>query len=380
MLDSILRPVSLPRRLLGAPAPCDLFNEKGTLLLRSGAPIPPHVEATHRLGRLYCRASQAAHISTADPISDLCELAAQLAVITERIEFRHYACADDLQALAQRLLALWSLDADACLGYVRRVRLGRPSVHHVVHAALLAAELAAANGSPRATTLNLVGAALTMNVGSMILHDEMFEFIGTPDEATREDIHAHPAEAARLLERLDGLPEEWTATVLESHERLDGSGYPTGLRRTEISLPARMLHVADTLAACLGGRKGRPPRAWLLNQARDARRLGRHIFGSNIERLDQTLVRIMTARLGAFPPGTLVRLSNGETAIIARRGSGHARQPRAVMAILAAGGKPLETPRMRPVDARELRIVGYVEASPSHLTHLNWPGLWGYRH
>lgn len=38
-------------------------------------------------------------------------------------------------------------------------------------------------------------------------------------------------------------------TVLEHHERLDGSGYPGGLKGTEISLEARILSVADVVEA-----------------------------------------------------------------------------------------------------------------------------------
>lgn len=380
MLDSILRPVTLPRSLLGSTAPCDLFNARGTLLLRSGAPIPPHVESSRHRNRVFCLASHAEQISAADPVGDLKKLAARLSALAEKIEFRQPASARGLIELAEGLFALWSQDADACLGYVRRVRVARPSVHHAVHAALLAAELAAATGSSRPATLNLIGAALTMNVGSMILHDEMFDLVGEPDAPTQDDIHVHPAEAARLLERLGGLPDEWITTVLESHERLDGSGYPLGLRRAEISLPARMLHVADTLAACLGGRRARPPRAWLLNQTRDTRRLGRHVFGRDAERLDQSLVRLMLGRLSAFPPGTLVRLSNGEVGVVARRESRSAWQPQAALAIVSAHGRLLEVPRARQLNARELRVVAYVEEAPARLAHVDWPGLWGYRH
>jgi HD-GYP domain-containing protein (c-di-GMP phosphodiesterase class II) len=37
--------------------------------------------------------------------------------------------------------------------------------------------------------------------------------------------------------------------ILEHHERLDGSGYPRGLKGEEISLEARILAIADTVEA-----------------------------------------------------------------------------------------------------------------------------------
>jgi HD-GYP domain-containing protein (c-di-GMP phosphodiesterase class II) len=39
------------------------------------------------------------------------------------------------------------------------------------------------------------------------------------------------------------------AIVLQHHERMDGSGYPRGLRGDEILLEARILAVADTVEA-----------------------------------------------------------------------------------------------------------------------------------
>jgi HD-GYP domain-containing protein (c-di-GMP phosphodiesterase class II) len=44
----------------------------------------------------------------------------------------------------------------------------------------------------------------------------------------------------------------------QHHERLDGSGYPRGLRGEEIMLPARILAVADVVEAMASHRPYRP--------------------------------------------------------------------------------------------------------------------------
>lgn len=380
MLESILRPVTVPSHLLGTVSPCDLFNARGTLLLRTGTPIPEHVESMQHRHRLFCKAGNANLISSTDPIGELRFLAARLSVLAERVEYRRPFNAHSFITMAENLHDLWSQDADACLGYARLVHLERPSVHHAIHAALLAAELGMANSMARQERIMLIGAALTMNLGSMILHDEMHELIGEPDAATREDILAHPAEAARLLKRMDMIPHQWMIAVLESHEHLDGTGYPLGLKRVEISLLARMLRIVDTLAARLSGRKGRPPRPWLIHQARDTRRLTQHVFGSDLEHLDQSLVRLLMRRLGAFPPGALVRLSNSEIALVGRRHSKGARQPQEVISIISAHGRPLDTPRARKISARELKINGYADDFQPQLAHLDWQTVWGYHH
>ena len=46
--------------------------------------------------------------------------------------------------------------------------------------------------------------------------------------------------------------------VLQHHERLDGSGYPEGLKRNEILREARILAVADVVTAMASPRPYRP--------------------------------------------------------------------------------------------------------------------------
>ena len=51
-----------------------------------------------------------------------------------------------------------------------------------------------------------------------------------------------------------GIPEPLRVMVLQHHERLDGSGYPFGLRANEITLGARIIAVADVFDAMASNR------------------------------------------------------------------------------------------------------------------------------
>ena len=55
-----------------------------------------------------------------------------------------------------------------------------------------------------------------------------------------------------------GLPASVTDAVLQHHERLDGSGYPAGLRGDEIGEFARIIAVADVVEAMSSHRPYRP--------------------------------------------------------------------------------------------------------------------------
>ena len=99
-----------------------------------------------------------------------------------------------------------------------------------------------------------------IRVGSMI-HD--VGKIGIPDhilakpEMLTEDEYAvvrqHPDIGERIVRQVHLLREECSA-IHEHHERLDGSGYPHGLKGDQISLIGRIVAVADVYDALTSNR------------------------------------------------------------------------------------------------------------------------------
>ena len=72
-----------------------------------------------------------------------------------------------------------------------------------------------------------------------------------------EMIKSHPQAGYDILKNLD-FPWPVAQAVLQHHERLDGSGYPQGLKDADIILEARILMVADVVEAMFGYRPYRP--------------------------------------------------------------------------------------------------------------------------
>lgn len=380
MLDSTYRPVAFPKEWAGYPAPCDFFDQRGRLLLRAGFPMPLRDEHPLQPQRVYCQASQAHHISPTNPIEQLHRVGGQLAHLAESAVSGRYVDAMEFFDLAQALFDLWAMDADACVGYARLIAFDRPSIRHAILAALFSAELGAANGLHVPAVVEVMGAALTMNLASMPMHDEMFGLSGGLPPGMREEVLMHPADGVRLLQTIGGFSQGWLDAVAHHHENVDGSGYPNALVRADIGLPARMLRIADLLSARLLGRKRRAPRAWNIHQARDTRRLIQHVFGGDLERIDRTLARLLMTRLGAFPPGSLVRLSSGELAVVSRRQAGSKPVPHEVMVFVGANGKAGERLRLREVGTRDCRILSYVHDEVTRLPAHDWQQVWGYHH
>jgi putative nucleotidyltransferase with HDIG domain len=87
---------------------------------------------------------------------------------------------------------------------------------------------------------------------------------GRPSAQEWEVIRQHPIEGSRLAEEMEFLPHttgEVAKIVRAHHERVDGSGYPDGMREEEIPLEAKILGVADAFEAMTAQRSYRPKRA-----------------------------------------------------------------------------------------------------------------------
>jgi putative nucleotidyltransferase with HDIG domain len=89
--------------------------------------------------------------------------------------------------------------------------------------------------------------ALVHDVGKMIVPAEILEAPRKLTAEEFEEVKRHTTFGARVVESFaDPL---LTSIVRHHHERLDGSGYPDGLRGSAISLGARIVAVADTFDA-----------------------------------------------------------------------------------------------------------------------------------
>ncbi len=155
---------------------------------------------------------------------------------------------------------------------------------------------------------SLVRAALTMNIGMTALQDELAEQRERPSSVQQEAIRSHPEESQALLERLFVNDPLWLDVVGQHHTNM-ADQVPLAKQNPEDRL-TRILGTIDRYAAMISPRKSRAGRS-----ATDSVRA---IVGQEVDQRDEvsyTLVR----SIGLCPPGTFVRLDNGEVAIVLRR-------------------------------------------------------------
>jgi putative nucleotidyltransferase with HDIG domain len=95
---------------------------------------------------------------------------------------------------------------------------------------------------------NIRKGALLHDVGKIAIPDSILKKPGPLDENEWEKIRLHPTLGYGLVKEIK-LLEEVGNIILCHHERYDGSGYPSGLKKEEIPLEARIFTLADALDA-----------------------------------------------------------------------------------------------------------------------------------
>ena len=118
------------------------------------------------------------------------------------------------------------------------------AARHAAAVAHFALELARAAQLSERTQAVVHTAGLLHDIGKEALPDSVLLGRSPLTDAERRRLERHPADAARLLLRVEGLGEVATA-VLAHHERIDGQGYPDGLAGDDIPVTARILAIAE---------------------------------------------------------------------------------------------------------------------------------------
>ena len=148
--------------------------------------------------------------------------------------------------LEERTLQLASLQLGVLVTMVRTLSLrDQYTARHSAAVARYAHAIAQAADCTEDELRTVHTAGLLHDIGKFAFPDRIL-FADRPlTEADLEIVHRHPAQGAQLVGRVEGY-EEIAAVILAHHERVDGTGYPAGLRDEAIPALARMISVADT--------------------------------------------------------------------------------------------------------------------------------------
>ena len=153
-----------------------------------------------------------------------------------------------------------------------------------------------------------VATALVMDIGMVGIPAAILNKAEPLTVEERRRIEIHPKAGAALLR--EAMPDlgPLADVVAAHHERLDGTGYPTGADTDGIPALAKMLAVADHYAGMAADRPHRP--------AHDTRlALTETLLAAEEGRLDRDFAEYLL-HLSFYPVGTVVELTDGRVAVV----------------------------------------------------------------
>ena len=208
----------------------------------------------------------------------------------------------------------------AAMVWLTRIkRADEYTAQHCVNVAILSMGLAQALEWQR-EQVELAGlAGMLHDLGKVKLDKAILNKPGRLTAEEYEHVKQHARFGYRMLRRDEEVHPAVTQAVLEHHERPDGSGYPHGRDRSTLQPMSALISVVDAYDAITSRRP--------YSKARSHHEALGILWKERSRQFDSTMVEALIQFLGWITPGTVVRLSTGDYAIVLRASHHHRLWP-----------------------------------------------------
>ncbi|BBF44480.1 HD-hydrolase domain [Lachnospiraceae bacterium KM106-2] len=178
------------------------------------------------------------------------------------------------------------------------------SVSTTVYSLLIAKQL----NYSRSMLKKLAAGTLLHDLGKVLLDKKILFKEGQLTEEEFEYVKTHTTLGYHALKSCNEITELSRIISLFHHERMDGSGYPRGVKAGDLHEFARIVAIADVYDALTSDRCYR--KRWSNQQAVN------YLIESADTKFDTNLVAIFIQQIAIYPNGAIVRLSNGLYGIV----------------------------------------------------------------
>lgn len=276
---------------------------------------------------------------------------------------------ETINEIISQIKASCKQDANATLAALHLSDEFSYSVLHPLHTATLCELLMQRLNFTDEQASTVLSAALTMNLGMYALQEQLFTQINPLTEEQTREIHAHPEKSVAILKTAGITDTNWLAIVKQHHERIDGEGYPAKLSGNKIHQGAKLVALADTYAAMITPRAYRKP--IMAHQAL------KDVFTKRGKAIDDHLAQMLIREVGIYPPGSFVKLANGDTALVVKRAivkKNRDSTAPAVCSILGPRGGYIENISVRDTNIDMFKIISTCQ--PDLTEKIDYSKIW----
>ncbi|HEX7762791.1 MAG TPA: HD-GYP domain-containing protein [Cellvibrio sp.] len=210
-------------------------------------------------------------------------------------------------------------------------------------------------------------AGLLHDIGKVGIPLKVLNKPGKLTDAEFSVVKSHPEVGARILMGSYEVSPMVLDVCLHHHEKMDGTGYPHGLKGETISLFAKMGAVCDVYDAITSNRPYK--KGW--SPADSIRKMAEWSKGH----FDETVFQAFVKTVGIYPTGSLVRLESGRLAVVVEQNEGSLLNPKVKVFFSAKTKMPIiqETLDLARAKGKD-KIIG--RESPDEWGFKNLDTLW----
>jgi len=215
---------------------------------------------------------------------------------------------ESINLVAEELLENILANKNILVNLVDIKSMDNYTYQHCVNVAILSLIIGIGLKLPKKDLINLCVGALVHDVGKVFVPKEITNKKGPLTSPEYGLMKEHPKKGYDYLTQQYELNSVCKIITLQHHERVDGNGYPEGLKTDKINYLSRIVSIADVYDALTSDRSYR--RAMFASDALE------YIMANAGSMFDYEMVVIFTKLIVPFPFGTIVRLSNGDIGIV----------------------------------------------------------------
>jgi HD-GYP domain-containing protein (c-di-GMP phosphodiesterase class II) len=190
---------------------------------------------------------------------------------------------------------------------------------HSVNVAVLSILTGVAMGLSESCLYHLGIGAILHDVGKVFIPGEILNKPSALTPGEYKVIKRHSEFGLSIVEKHPQISALSKRIIYEHHERFDGTGYPQGLKGSDIHPFSQIVGMADMFDALTADRIYR--KGFLPNEAYEL------LAGSGGRLFDYELVKVFLSHIAAYPVGTVVRLNTGEMGIVVDTPKGLSTRP-----------------------------------------------------
>ncbi|WP_127588246.1 HD-GYP domain-containing protein [Paenibacillus koleovorans] len=191
---------------------------------------------------------------------------------------------------------------------------------HSLSVCLYSLLMGVAQGYDQNELMTLGLGALLHDIGKTRIPTDILFKKGPLDSNELQAMRSHPELGFRMLKDEPNIPLLSAHCALQHHERIDGSGYPRGIKGSNVHSYAQWIGILDSYDAMTSYRVYRDT-ALLPHQAME------ELFAGAGTQYDKMKVELFRDRVALYPLGLQVKLSTGEAGVVVDLNSRFSQRP-----------------------------------------------------